>query len=195
MGQNLAKLIREKRKKPDWRDQAQQAHPVDRRATEIGLKAEVAPIEVEDPYGLNPGDTIVVLRQLRNDTLASLHARGQIDEAQFRAGREMQRFYEQSEIGGVKAMDFTIEPVDGGSVAETLTEATQRAVREIRRVEGILGAEGTALCRDILCHGLTIQTCAQARCLFSVHGRNYVGMRFREALETLANVLGFVGPK
>ena len=172
-----------------------QVQPVihDRRATELPSNAQVRPLVVDDPY--EAGAKIVAFQSLRGDTLANLHARGHIDDAQYQAGRELQRFYEHSEIGGVKAMDPTKEAVDGGGIYETLTEQVQRAIQEVARVEKVLGHEGSALARDVLCYGLTLQQCAQARNLFSETGIKYIGKRFREVLESAAIELGFVGAR
>src|ERR1700760_3482336 len=92
----------------------------DRRATELGRKAEVAPIEVDDPYATREGETIVVLRQLRNDPLARLHNHRQIDKAQYLAGRRYQRDWEIAERGA-RAIDPTRERVDGGALPEALS--------------------------------------------------------------------------
>lgn len=146
--------------------------------------AEVRPLVVDDP--MEPGAKIVAFQSLRGDTLALLHAQKRIDEAQYRAGREMQRFYELSEIGGVRAIDPFKEKVDGGRIAETLTEQVQNAIQEVLRLEKALGREGTALARDILCVGLSVKQCATARNLFDERGQKWLGLRFREVLETLA---------
>jgi hypothetical protein len=61
-----------------------QAH--DRRALDLLHNAEVAPVEVDDPFALEPGDKIVTLRSLRNYPLGRLHSRRQIDEAQYQGG-------------------------------------------------------------------------------------------------------------
>jgi len=42
----------------------------DRRSRDLPLNAEVAPIEVDDPLALEPGERIVALRSIRNDPLA-----------------------------------------------------------------------------------------------------------------------------
>ena len=61
--------------------------------------ADVAAVEVDDPLGLDPGDKIVTLRSLRNDPLARLHSRRQIDEAQFQGGRAFQNDWEKPNAG------------------------------------------------------------------------------------------------
>jgi hypothetical protein len=45
----------------------------DRRSHDLPLNAEVAPVEVDDPLALEPGDKIVALRSIRNDPLGRLH--------------------------------------------------------------------------------------------------------------------------
>ncbi|MFX5964742.1 hypothetical protein ABTE57_19465, partial [Acinetobacter baumannii] len=55
----------------------------DRRAQDLPLNAEVAPVEIDDPLALEPGDKVIALRSTRGDPLAKLHTHGQIDEAQY----------------------------------------------------------------------------------------------------------------
>ena len=162
----------------------------DMRAQELPKDAQVAPVEIDDPY--EPGAKIIAFRSITGP-LEYMHARGQIDEAQYKAGRQMQTFYEQSEIGGVRAIDPAKEAVDGGRMAETLTEQVQRSIQEVMRLEKALGLEGASLCRHVLCHGFSIAQCAAMRGMESAHYKNYIGNRFREVLETLAVELGLVG--
>jgi hypothetical protein len=62
----------------------------DRRSADRPRNAEIATVEVDDPLALEPGEKIVALRSIRNDPLARLHSRGQIDEAQYQGGRAFQ---------------------------------------------------------------------------------------------------------
>jgi hypothetical protein len=63
-----------------------------RMATELPINAEVAPAEVTNPLAaFGNTDTIRVMRNLRDDPLAGMHSRKQIDDAQFKAGRDWQR--------------------------------------------------------------------------------------------------------
>ena len=71
------------------------AAPVhDRRSSDLLRNAQVASLEVDDPLALDPGDKIVVLRSTRDDPLARLHDRKQIDEAQYHGGRAFQHDFE-----------------------------------------------------------------------------------------------------
>ena len=97
----------------------------DRRSQDLLRNAEVAAIEVDDPLGLDPGDRIVVLRSIRNDSLARLHSHHQIDEAQYRGGRAFQADWERAERGP-QAVDPSREYVDGGQAREPVTEAQRR---------------------------------------------------------------------
>lgn len=155
----------------------------DRRSTDLPKNARVAPVEIDDP--LEPGSKIIAFRSITGP-LEFLRAHNHIDEAQYNAGRQLQGYYEQSEIGGVKAIDPAKEAVDGGRMAETLTEQVQRAIQEVIRLEKALGMEGASLARQILCFGYSIQKCAELRGMHGKRFNEYVGIRFREVLETLA---------
>src|SRR5580704_18999985 len=113
-------MPRAKRKKP-----YNPAKIHDRRSRDLLRNAEVAAVEVDDPLGLDPGDKIVTLRSLRNDPLGRLHARRQIDEAQYQGGRSFQNDWEKAERGP-QAVDPTREYVDGGWAREPITERQRK---------------------------------------------------------------------
>jgi hypothetical protein len=165
----------------------------DRRAQDLPLNAEVAPIEVDDPFGTEPGDRIVVLRSTRDDPLAKLHTHRQIDEAQFRGGRAFQNDWEKAERGP-QAVDLTRERVDGGEMREPITEGQRRAVVRLNRIEHELGADGTALVHDVLILGMTMQQVGERRGLGTQRWKDYLARRFQECLDRLALFYGFAAP-
>jgi hypothetical protein len=146
-------------------------------------------VVVDDP--LQAGGKLLVTQIIRDDPLARLQRAGYIDEAQYAAGRAMQGFYERAEIGGLKAMDTTKEPVDGGGAYEILTEKIQQATAEIIRLEAALGKEGAALVRSILVAGLFCRQYAKQNDLQSERAQRYIATRFRECLDTLAKELNY----
>jgi hypothetical protein len=161
---------------------------------------DVCTIMVDDPGELiggdrvypNPGQKVVALKSLRDDPLGRLHHHRQIDDAKYQAGRTMQGFYERAEIGGLKAMDTTKEPVDGGGLGPEAMKDTQfRAIKEIIRLEKSLGMEGAALTRQVLANRMFIDQIAEQRGMCDQLGKKYLGRRFRECLETLAKELHY----
>lgn len=172
---------------------AKQATPSvhDRRTTDLLRNAKVAPVEVDDPHALEPGDKLIVMRSLRDDPLAAMHALGQVDECQYAAGRHWQMALEFAEVGSVKAIDPGKEAVDGGQLADPISERQQKAIGDLRRVDEALGSEGAELLRDILAKRMTVQIAAARRGYVSEAARKYVGARFRECLDTAAYVLGY----
>ena len=165
----------------------------DRRAREDELvrNADVAVMEVEDPMGLEPGDKITVLRSLRADPLAQLHARGHIDNAQYQGGRAFQNDWEKAERGP-GAVDPAKEYVDGGLPADPISVAQIAALDRLTKAEAKLGAKGISLTQDVLIHGRTMSEVAYWRGLQGKGWEEYFGKRFRECLETLAEAYGFV---
>jgi hypothetical protein len=121
----------------------------DRRATEPKRNAMLSPIQVDDPMALDPGDKIVVMRNLRGDPLGAMHARRQIDDAQFQAGRSFQADFEAAERGP-RAIDPGKEYVDGGELPEPISEGQRKAVMRLNRAERELGLDGAALTHDVL---------------------------------------------
>lgn len=139
---------------------------------------------------LNPGDKITAFRSMRDDPLARLHDRRQIDEAQYQGGRAFQYDFETAERGP-QAIDPSKEFVDGGRLPEPITEQQRKAVLRLNRAERELGADGSAITHAVLIAGLTVSAIAKSRGLNGERWEKYFGMRFRECLDRLARVYGF----
>jgi hypothetical protein len=164
--------------------------PHDRRATAFskGVANHVAPEEVDDPY--EPGSTIIVMRQRRDDTLGNLKSRKHINDAQYEGGRAFQGDFETAERGP-RAIDPSKEAVDGGLMPEPISEAQRKAVVRLNRAHRELGQEGSALVHDLVIRSWTYRQVAVARGLRGERWENYFGMRFHECLTCLAVVYGF----
>lgn len=160
----------------------------DRRATELGRGAQVAPVIIDDPYA--PGEKIVAMRSTRNDPLAGMRSRDTIDEAQYQGGRAFQRDFEAAERGP-RAIDPSKEFVDGGMLPEPITEAQQRAAVKLAQVYRELGPDGSALMHDVLIHSLSYEKVADKRGLGGERWEKYFGMSVHLHLHTLAWVYGF----
>jgi hypothetical protein len=167
----------------------QEPTPHDRQAKDLLRNAQVATAVVPDPYG-QPGEKITVLRSIRDDILAEMLARKEIDQAQFDAGRRYEHYAEQAEIGNVKAIDPRKEAVDGGGGYEGITDRQIDAVRALSEAARVLGARGEALVREVLVlrkrfshMGLPDRAVGQAR------------VRFFTYLEILAEFWGCVTPQ
>ena len=160
----------------------------DRRTTDKLKDAQLAPQEVDDPF--EPGAKIIVMRSIRNDPLAALHARNQIDDAQYHGGRAFQRDFETAERGPC-AIDPSKEAVDGGRVPEPITDDQRMAVERLGRADRELGQHGAAIARAILIHGMTIAQLGASRGTTTEPELKYLGARFRECLDCLAEVYGF----
>lgn len=166
----------------------------DRLATD--MPKGVRPVAVLVPCPSGDGSTLRVYRNVRGDTLAQMRCRGQIDEHQYEAGRMWQRFYEDAEIGGIKAMDTTKEPVDGGGqLADPLTEKVRRAVKALARADAAVGFHHIGLIRDVLGSGRTIAELAELRGMTSKADKEYLGRLFRGCLDALAVAFGLADRK
>lgn len=183
-------MSRRKLKAPRKRKERDRESVVhDRRAQQLDANAAVRTVTVDDPYEY--GAKISVIASLRDDPLGRLHVRDQIDHAQYAAGRHWQRIWGDSEVGGIKAMDTTKEPVDGGKFSETFTDRHRGAILELKTIAHILGTEGYGLLRDVLGNRMFVEQVAAARGVGSQRGIDYLARRLRECLETLAKHLGY----
>lgn len=163
----------------------------DRTTADLPINSIVAEAIVDDP--LERGAKLKVLRSVRDDPLAGMHSRAQIDDAQLAAGRLWQRYHEQSEIGGIQAIDPRKEAVDGGRIPEPLSERYSKAFLELKKADKELGLYGASLVRDVLGRRMSISDVARARSMSRQREIDYIGGRFRECLESLAKLWGVAG--
>lgn len=166
----------------------------DRRASESnrGIANHLTPTEADDPYEV--GGKIIVMRSTRDDPLGDMHARRQIDDAQYHAGREFQGHFEAAERGP-RAIDPSKEYVDGGLAPEPISEAQRRAGRQLAIAYRALGQDGSAIVHDVLVHCRTRKQVAETRGVCGERWEKYYGLRFQECLDCLAIVYGFSMPK
>lgn len=163
----------------------------DRKANDLLINAQVVAVEVDDPYGLEFGQKIVVLRSTRNDPLADMRSRGQIEQSDYMAGRHWQNAHENSQIGSIKAIDPSKEAVDGGvGFPDMLSDRQRKGASDVDAARVALGPVGNALVSDVLADGLTISAAAKKRGSVSERDRRFLGARFRECLSTLAVLFG-----
>lgn len=184
-------MARAKRRKP-YDPASAKIH--DRRATQFHRQAQVTPVEVDDPMGLEPGDKIIVMRSTRDDPLGDLHVRKMIDEAQCKAGRMFQQDFEAAERGP-RAIDPGKEAVDGGMMPEPITERQRRAARRLGIIYKALGQDGSAIVHDVLIYNKTRAKVAESRGLAGKRWEEYFGMRFRECLDCMAIQYGLAMQK
>lgn len=163
----------------------------DRKAAILPAHVMVAPAVVDDP--IERGKRLEVTVTLRDDILRHLRVREEIDEAQFQAGRLYERYVEQSQIGSVKAMDPTKEPVDGGGAfPEAITDRQIAAVRQLSEAGRVLGRRGEAMVRMILIDRLSFKEIAPNAGRYDLA---YVRRHFFDCLEELAVFWSLAGRK
>lgn len=163
----------------------------ERMTADLPINSQVAPAVVDDP--LEHGAKLRVLRSVRDDPLAGMHSRGQIDDAMLAAGRRWQMHHEHSEIGGISAIDPCKEAVDGGRIPEPITDRQIKAIRQLAEADQILGFQGKLLVRQILGERKSVQDVSMRLGLTTQREFNYMSRRFRECLESLAKLWGFAG--
>jgi hypothetical protein len=165
----------------------------DRQAKDLLRNAQVAPITVDDPMGLEPGDKITVLRSTRRDPLAWMHAHNQIDDVQYQAGRMWQGDWETIEQGA-KAIDPSKEAVDGGRLPEPLPERRLKASDRLADVaSAIVGADDRRILHAFLALGMGIEQIWLS--YFGRYGAGYAkraGERVRGILDRLAECYGLI---
>ena len=144
---------------------------------------------VDNPY--QEGQKITVSASLRDDPLRRLLIYNSIDQAQYAAGRHLQGLFEAAELGAIKAMDTTKEPVDGHTLPDMLSERQERAIRTLRWLRGRIDANSLSLLRDVLANRMYIYQAALARGYSGRSGIAKVTVWFRDSLEEAVEELGF----
>jgi hypothetical protein len=161
----------------------------DRQSRDLPINSRVAEAVVDDPIG--DGSKLKVLRSVRDDPLAAMHSRRQIDDAMLAAGREWQRHHEDSEFGSICAIDTTKEAVDGGRMRDILTDRQAKAVKALKAADKELGQLGSILIRKVLGGRESITEVAVQHHYTTAREIDFLSRRFRECLETLAKLWGY----
>jgi len=153
--------------------------------------AKIALVEVDDPCSpAGQTDRTLAPASMR-DILHYMHARRQINGAQFLAGRRWEKAYEQSQIGSLKSPDLDGLVVSGGKRPEPPVDLIHKARNYLARASRALGRKLDELVHDVLGSGLTIEQVAALRGSSSERAVAYLSYAFRElALETLAEEYG-----
>src|SRR5262249_15992033 len=136
-----------------------------------------------------------VIVNLREDPMGRMHARHQVDDAQYRAARAYQRLYDSATIGNLSPADPARVRVDGRQRPDPISAARMAAAKRLRSVERTLtdwhGHAGLSLTRCVLTGVLTVDKTARDFGARTEHDRRFWGLLFRKCLDVLAKALGF----
>lgn len=159
----------------------------------VSPKAVCIAVEVDDPYFNRAHDGAVgntrkisAAYNMMESPISYMIAKGQVDQGQGKAGLKFRRIFEMAGGTGAQAMDYTKEPVDGGSFADPITERQWRAGQELRETHAVLGASGYDLVRDVCGRGFFIKDIHSTK-----RRQTEAGQRLQECLTTLSQFWGF----
>lgn len=105
---------------------------------------------VDNPFSA-VGGKIVVTVSTRDDPFEAMRARRQLDDCQYMVGLKLRDWFVVAELGDIRAMDPTKEPVDGrGATAEPRTDAQMRATDKLSAGRAATGKHGWGLVCAVL---------------------------------------------
>lgn len=159
--------------------------------SDLPINAKVIVDMVDDPNPTRRGYKSPAVRSIRDDILAGMLARAQIDQAQYAAGRHYQACAETCEIGAIQAMDPGKEAVDGGRMREPITDRQIKAFKDMAAAHKSLGGARTRMMVFILTRHIGIRQYAESMNRHTNRGWKQTGVEFRGGLETLARLWGF----
>jgi hypothetical protein len=158
-------------------------------------QALLSPADVDDPY--EPGAKLRVIKNVREHAISQLHSTGVITDDQRIAAELFRAKYEMSVLGASKAIDYTKERVDGGRLAEPLSERVQEAfqwLNSVARYPGI-GKQGFSVLVAVCGEGKGLIETAKSwsGChADGTRGHVYIKGRLIEALEELIKHSGMI---
>lgn len=150
--------------------------------------------KADNPYAFGEQESVV--RNIRESSLTTMHARRQIDEAQLRAGERFRSLYERASVCGSMAIDPSKEPVDGGGNTDPIPDRVVQASKELGVVRAELGRIGNDLVTRVCGHGSTVEQVA--RVMFAAANERdvrFIGQMLREQLDMLAVMWGYAASK
>lgn len=130
----------------------------------------------------------------RESSIATMHARKQINDKQKVAADRFRALYEAAGYKGAKALDYSLEVVDGGPApSDGLIQSRVDAVRELTMISQTLGRIGYRVIIRVCGQGCTIAEMAAIllRKDPSKADREYYGKVFRDHLDLLCEFWGY----
>lgn len=159
----------------------------------VNSRAVCIAVEVDDPYfnashAESRGNTrkTTAAYNMMESPIAYMIAKGQVNQAQGQAGLHFRRIFEAAGGTGAQAMDYTKEPVDGGMIADPITERQWQAGQGLREAHAMLGQLGYDLVRDVCGRGCFIKDLYPTKWQQTQAGRN-----LQDSLSTLAYHWGY----
>jgi len=158
---------------------------------------ELAERQVADPhfdpaYEKQPR-TVAVAVNIRESSIAQMHARGQIDDAQQVAADRLRAVIERAGLCGARGLDPTRERVDGGRRNDGFTEARLDAARELTLLARELGKIGYPVCFLVCGERLSVRELARRMLSRPAKQRelDYYGKLLRDHLDVLCFHWGY----
>lgn len=155
--------------------------------------------EVEDPY-FNPAhaggdrvDTVTVTINIRESSIAQMHARGQIDDPQCRAADRFRNLCERAGLNGLQAVDISRERVDNASGRRDPADCRLDALRELTLVARELGKIGYPVCVAVCADRMSVRELATRMMGRAPKKRelDYYGRLLRDHLDLLCSLWGY----
>ena len=182
----------------------------DRRAIDLPAHADIGAINIQDPYAIpetiaknergewhvEDREQLTVIQSFKLDPIGKMLARHQIKPAEYDAARALQALHDDAQIGVIRAIDPAKEVVDGGQLADALTDKQQSAMRRIRSVERAVssrhGSNGISAINGVLVDKLTIEQVADREGADSLEKLRYWRNLFRDCLNSLGREMGTI---
>jgi hypothetical protein len=124
-----------------------------------GMNVEIQAVMIEDPY--EPGKKIPAVKNVRTHPLDEEFSSGNISQDQLSAGNRFLELYEQAEIGGSKAFDYSQQKVDSSFVHRGIPIGTMEAARELKDIRVYLGHRSYNLMVCVVGNRIRLQTLAR----------------------------------
>lgn len=120
---------------------------------------------------------------VRESAIATLAARGALDAAQVASADRFRALWERMGGKGVKAIDYSNEPVDGGGYSDPIVSTQLEAGKQLKRCRELLGEYGYNLVRLVAGERKSIHEICGSR-----REREFTAMRLRQDLTSLAEM-------
>jgi hypothetical protein len=173
------------------------------RAGNLDVEARLEPVQHHDgtlsegqPAWVPPErPTLTAIVNLREDPIGRMHARRQVDAAQYHAARAYQRLYDCATIGNLSPADPGRVRVDGGRPPDPISGQRMAAAKRLRSIERTLadwyGFAGLSLVRAVLTDNKSVDRTARDFGARTEREQRFRGLLFRKCLDALAQALGF----
>lgn len=153
-------------------------------------RRELVMKQIQDPYD---GKPIMAVSNVHESILERWMNTETICPFQYEAGHRFRGIWETARLGGARAIDYGRERVDGGLIADPISDRSMDATKELNAIAHYVGEAGYQRLIAVVGEGLGISQIAFLNGCYSKTQQDGFANIIRDLLSQLVKFFGLIG--